>query len=101
MLKDLLPFVDDLNVEKFGDKSLLFKLRESYSENDYLPASMISDGTIHLTALIVALYFSKKGLTIIEEPERNIHTVAEVSMDKVGRDSSDSKRGAVTHVSPR
>jgi len=73
LMKDLLPFVDDLDTEKFADKSLLFKLRETYFAKEYLPASLISDGTINLTALILALYFEKKPLTIIEEPERNIH----------------------------
>ncbi len=48
-VRDLLPFVDDLDVEKFADKSLLFKLREIYSKKQYLPASLVSDGTINLT----------------------------------------------------
>jgi len=73
LVKDLLPFVEDLDVEKFADKSLLFKLKESYFKTQYLPASLISDGTINMTALIVALYFEKKPFIIIEEPERNIH----------------------------
>jgi len=73
LVKDLLPFVENLDVEKFADKSLLFKLKESYFKTQYLPASLISDGTINMTALIVALYFEKKPFVIIEEPERNIH----------------------------
>jgi len=73
LVKDLLPFVENLDVEKFADKSLLFKLKESYFKSQYLPASLISDGTINITALIVALYFERKIFVIIEEPERNIH----------------------------
>jgi len=73
LIKDLLPFVENLDVEKFADKSLFFKLKESYFKSQYLPASLISDGTINMTALIVALYFEKKPFVIIEEPERNIH----------------------------
>ncbi len=73
LINDLLPYVHDLKVEKFEDKSLFFKLKESYFENKYIPASLISDGTINITALIIAMYFEKKPLTIIEEPERNIH----------------------------
>ncbi len=60
-------------VEKFADKSLIFKLREIYSENQYLPAPFLSDGTICITALIIAVYFDRKPLLMIEEPERNIH----------------------------
>ncbi|RKY99842.1 MAG: ATPase, partial [Candidatus Hydrothermota bacterium] len=71
LMKDLLPFVEDLYVEKFADESPFFKLKERYFEKEYLPASLISDGTIDITALITALYFGKKPLIIIEEPERN------------------------------
>lgn len=71
--KELLPFIGDLDVEKFADRSLLFKLQEMHFKDQYLPASLISDGTINIIVLIVALYFEQKELTIIEEPERNIH----------------------------
>jgi len=73
IFKDALPFVDDLRVDKFADKSLLLALRERFAAQSYLPASFLSDGTLHLAALILALYFDKAALTIIEEPERNIH----------------------------
>ena len=73
LINNVLPFISDLDVEKFADKSLLFKLQEKYFKKEYLPASLVSDGTINITALIIALYFEKKPLTIIEEPERNIH----------------------------
>ena len=33
----------------------------------------MSDGTINITALIIALYFEEKPVIAIEEPERNIH----------------------------
>ncbi|MGA9377819.1 MAG: AAA family ATPase [Phormidium sp.] len=73
-LKELLPFISDLDIEKFADKSLIFKLSEIYANKcQYMPASLLSDGTINITALIVALYFEEKSFAIIEEPERNIH----------------------------
>ena len=65
--------MENVDVEKFADKSLLFKLKESYFKTQYLTASLISDGTINMTALIVALYFEKKPFVIIKEPERHIH----------------------------
>lgn len=73
LLKDILGFVEEVDVEKFSERSLLVRLKEIYSGNQFLPASLLSDGTINITALILALYFSKKPLIIIEEPERNIH----------------------------
>jgi predicted ATPase len=73
LIKDLLPFVDGITVQKLADKSLLAGLKEIYSGKKVLPAFLISDGTINITALIIALYFEEKPLIVIEEPERNIH----------------------------
>lgn len=73
LIKDFLPFIEGITVEKLPDKSLLAGLKEVYYENTFLPAFLISDGTINITALIIALYFEKTPLTVIEEPERNMH----------------------------
>jgi len=96
LVKELLPFIDEIDVEKFADKSLLFKLREIYSKNQYLPASLISDGTINITALIIALYFDEKPLTIIEEPERNIHPYLISEVTNMMKDASQKKQIIVT-----
>ena len=73
LLKDLLPFIEGLTVERLADKSLLTGLREVYSQKKFLPASLMSDGTINITALIIALYFEEKPVIAIEEPEKGIH----------------------------
>jgi len=102
LVKDLLPFIDDLGVEKFVDKSLLFKVREIYTKKQYLPAPLISDGTINTTALIIALYFEKKKrwLTIIEEPERNIHPYLISKIVEMMKDASQKKQVIVTTHNP-
>ena len=100
LVKDLLPFVENLDVEKFADKSLLFKLKESYFKAQYLPASLISDGTINMTALIVALYFEKKPFVIIEEPERNIHPSLISKVVEMMKDASQKKQIVVTTHNP-
>ena len=100
LVGDLLPFIDDLGVERFADKSLLFKLREIYSEKQYLPASLISDGTINMVALIIALYFEKKPLTVIEEPERNIHPYLISKVVDMMEDASENKQIIVTTHNP-
>jgi len=100
LVKDLLPFVENLDVEKFADKSLLFKLQETYFKNQYLPASLISDGTINITALIIALYFEKKPLVIIEEPERNIHPYLISKVVDMMKDASQKKQIIVTTHNP-
>ena len=100
LISELLPFVKNLDVEKFADKSLLFKLQEKYFEKQYLPASLISDGTINITALIIALYFEKKPLTIIEEPERNIHPYLISKVIEMMKEASKKKQIIVSTHNP-
>ncbi|MDD5614795.1 MAG: AAA family ATPase [Candidatus Methanoperedens sp.] len=100
LVRDVLPFVEDLDIEKFSDKSLLFKLREIYSENQYLPAPFLSDGTICITALIIALYFDRKPLIIIEEPERNIHPYLISRLINMMKEVSEGKQIIVTTHNP-
>ena len=100
LIKNLLPFIKNLDVEKFADKSLLFKLQETYFENQYLPASLISDGTINITGLIVVLYFEKKNLVIIEEPERNIHPYLISKVVEMMKDAAQQKQLIVTTHNP-
>ncbi len=100
LLSDLLPFVGSLDVVKFADKSLMFKLREVYFERRDLPASLISDGTINLTALIVALYFEEKPFVIIEEPERNIHPQLISRVVEMMKDASRNKQILATTHNP-
>jgi len=83
-LKGILPFIADLNVEPLADKSFLFTLKEQYHDS-YLPASVISDGTIDVTALVIALFFESmrpppfpipatfRLTKIIEEPGKSVH----------------------------
>ncbi len=100
LVKDLLPFVADLATDKFADKSLLFKLREKYFKDIYFPASFLSDGTVNISALLIALYFEKKGLSVIEEPERNIHPYLISKVMDMMKDASKNKQIIITTHSP-
>jgi len=99
LMKDALPFVENFGIESLADKSLLFKLRESYFR-DYLPASLLSDGTISIAALIVTLYFETKKLIVLEEPERNIHPHLISRLVSMMKDASQKKQIIVTSHNP-
>lgn len=73
LISDILPFVKDLGVERLSDGSIMFKIRDTYPNASFTPATLLSDGTINVSALICALNFNQKNFTVIEEPERNIH----------------------------
>ena len=73
LLRDNLPFISDWDVQRSIDKSLIFTVKENYFQS-YMPSAILSDGTINIISLIVALYFERtRSMTIIEEPERAIH----------------------------
>lgn len=96
----LLPFVDDLKVEPFfTGQHLLLTLKEKYFE-EYLPANLLSDGTINVIALIVALYFEEKPLIIIEEPETHIHPSLMGRVIKMMKEASQQKQIIVTTHNP-
>ena len=101
MLRETLPFITDLRIETFADKSLLFKIRESYSGMRFLPASLLSDGTINVTALIIALYFGEKPLVIIEEPDRNVHPYLISKIVGMMREASKAKQVIITTHNPQ
>lgn len=102
LLAELMPFVSDLEVDSFVDRSIIFKLKEKYSD-EYLAASFISDGTINLITLIIALYFERNvtnNLTIIEEPERNMHPSLISGMVDMMKDASRDKQIMITTHNP-
>jgi predicted ATPase len=100
LLKDLLPFVDDLKTVNFADRSLMLELSESYHKGEYFPASFISDGTVNISALLIAMYFEKKGLIIVEEPERDFHPRLISRLMGMMKDASKDKQIIVTTHSP-
>jgi predicted ATPase len=73
LLTDLLPFIEEIHVEKIGDRTLLTSIVESYTHTKSLPAPLLSDGTIQVIALVIALYFEERSPLVFEEPGRNIH----------------------------
>jgi len=73
LVKFLLPFVVDMDVERVAGRSFLLRLRETFVSKTDIPATFLSDGTITVLALIVGIAFEKRPIVVLEEPERNIH----------------------------
>lgn len=96
----LLPFIDDLTVERFVDKSLRLRFRETYTPEQYLPAFAISDGTIDMIALVIAMYFEEKPLLIIEEPERSVHPSLISRIMEMLKETSEKKQIIITTHNP-
>jgi predicted ATPase len=100
LIRGCLPFVEDLDVEKLADGSLLFKIWDAYAGNAYMPATFVSDGTVNIAALIIALFFEEKSLVILEEPEKNVHPYLIGRMVEMMKDASRNKQIFVTTHNP-
>ncbi|NTV47247.1 MAG: AAA family ATPase [Chlorobiales bacterium] len=100
LIQELLPFVDALEIEQFADNLLYLRLRENYPKQASLPASFLSDGTINITAMLVALYFENKPFIVLEEPERNVHPFLISKLVEMMRDASSKKQIITTTHHP-
>jgi len=96
LLRDILPFIEDFSVEKFMDISLVLTLREKYAKNLNLPSPSLSDGTLTIFALIIALYFEDKPFIIIEEPVSHIHPFLVARVISMMKESSKRKQVMIT-----
>ena len=95
ILKQLIPFIEDISTEKSFNKSMYFKVKEN-NKND-LPSVLLSDGTVNIIAIIIALYFEKNNdIVIIEEPEKNIHPKLANQLVTLMKDIGDKKQVIIT-----
>jgi energy-coupling factor transporter ATP-binding protein EcfA2 len=99
LLKDVLPFVDGLEAEQMQDSSFFFSMRERFSREP-MPAAFLSDGTIDVISLIVILYFERKFVVVIEEPERNLHPSLISKLVELFKDASRLKQVIVSTHNP-
>lgn len=100
LLKRFLPFIQSVSIENNMDKSFSYKVKESFS-NRYFHANFLSDGTVSILAVIIALYFEDRSdIIILEEPERNIHPKLLSSILSAAEDVSIEKQVIITTHNP-
>ncbi len=100
LIKMILPFIDDIKIENNVNKSVFFKVKESYNKKEF-PSYMLSDGTVNILAVIIALYFQDDNdIIVLEEPERNIHPKLLSTLVNILSDVSQKKQIFVTTHNP-
>jgi predicted ATPase len=100
ILSDILPFVEKINVDKFYDKSLLFSLKEKTSTHSIFPSSFLSDGTISVVLIMIALFFENHKLVMFEEPEHGIHPALIAKLMQYFYEASENKQIIITTHNP-
>lgn len=100
LLKEFLPFIETLSVENNPDKSFSYKIMECYNKKAF-HANFLSDGTVSILALIIALYFEdQSNIIILEEPERNIHPKLLANLITSAEDVAKEKQIIITTHNP-
>ena len=95
----ILPFISAIDT-RYQNKSAHFVVREDYFKDRDLLSTFISDGTANIIAIIVALYFQSNQMSIIEEPEKNIHPALMSRVVNMLDDASQKTQIIVTTHSP-
>ncbi|MGI6168942.1 MAG: AAA family ATPase [Christensenellales bacterium] len=96
LLAHCLPFIKDIGIQQNLDRSKTFKIQEVYQDRVFR-SDFLSDGTVNILALIVALYFQQySGIVIIEEPERNLHPKLISSVAEMAKDAAVNKQVLIT-----
>ncbi|MEO0225309.1 MAG: AAA family ATPase [candidate division WOR-3 bacterium] len=95
----VLDFIEDVKVKRSIFDYFSFELKEKFDEK-YLPSFLVSDGTVRVLAVIVALYFQNKSFVIFEEPERNIHPYLLSRIVDLFKEASKEKQILITTHNP-
>lgn len=73
LVQQALPFIKDVNIENYFNENLVINLQESYYKDIFLPSTVLSDGTMIVFCLVIAMFFDDSKIKIFEEPERALH----------------------------
>ena len=100
LLCDSLPFIEQIDVQNNVDKSVSYRIKEKYNNKTFY-SDFLSDGTVNMLALIIALYFDgESGIIIIEEPERNLHPQLMSKIVEMAKEVSKEKQIIITTHNP-
>ncbi len=102
LVRDFLPFLQSLGIQTLPTSSVMLQAQESYLGKRFLPASLLSDGSVEIIALLIALYFNSPFIQtmIFEEPERNLHPALMAKLMETFRDVSSRYQIILTTHNP-
>jgi predicted ATPase len=100
LLKNVLPFVSNIKVERYLDRYLNILINEKYVDGRDIPSYFLSDGTVFIIDMIISLYFEDKPMAVFEEAGRRIHPHMISKMIDMMREVSEEKQIIVSTHNP-
>jgi len=102
LLRMVLPYIKQLLVTTPFGQHVSLQIQETYFDRRTLPAALLSDGTVEMVALIVAMFFSpfNPQLLIFEEPDRNLHPGVMSALMALFHEASENTQLLITTHNP-
>ncbi len=96
----ILGFVTDVSTQNILGSSHILAVKEKYSKEYLVTAPALSEGTLHIIGIIVAIKFQSASLVILEEPERYIHPSILKKIMAIIYEEQDNRQFLITTHSP-
>lgn len=102
MMSVVMPQLEDITTRTIGSFVLPhFKVRESSSDAHYFDPSQISDGTLRILGIMLAVYHTPHpSLMVIEEPEQTVNPALLALLADAFHEASERTQLLVTSHSP-
>lgn len=102
MMQVVMPQLEDISTQAVGGFiHPRFKVREANGKQHYFDPSQISDGTLRILGILLALYQSPHpSLMVIEEPEQTVNPALLAVLADAFRESSERTQLLITSHSP-
>jgi predicted ATPase len=100
LLSYIFPFFKELEIRKVFENYIQLWMKEKYDKEAWIPSFLLSDGTIHVLAIIIALFFDDSKIVFIEEPDRYLHPYLISALVELMKDASRNKQIFITTHNP-
>ncbi len=102
MMQVVMPQLEDISPQAVGGFILpRFKVREKNGKQHYFDPSQISDGTLRILGILLALYQTPHpSLMVIEEPEQTVNPALLALLADAFREASERTQLLITSHSP-
>ncbi len=102
LVQTLLPYVVSVQTGRLPNDAAYLQVVEQFAEQRTFSAPLLSDGTVHAIALVVALFFDAhpNELAIFEEPDRHLHPKITERLMYLMRSASETRQILVTTHNP-
>ncbi|RMG21853.1 MAG: hypothetical protein D6732_26545 [Methanobacteriota archaeon] len=99
-LNYVLGYITDIGTQNILGSSHILTVKEKYSKEYFVTAPALSEGTLNIIGIIVAIKFQNASIIILEEPERFVHPSVLKKITAILYEEQENKQFLITTHSP-